>query len=74
MNTPHSYNCIRVFKNYDLNCPRCLELKSGSLPRAGWQQAYFKNKIRDEAIRLHQIKTHDCKKNHCGYICTAFEW
>ncbi|MCK9370713.1 hypothetical protein M0R04_12460 [Candidatus Dojkabacteria bacterium] len=43
-NTKHIINCNRVFKNYDLTCPRCLELSKGATARDGWQKAYFANK------------------------------
>ncbi len=34
--TKHSVSCSRVWKNYDMNCPRCIELAGGSKPRSGW--------------------------------------
>lgn len=39
--TKHSENCSRVFKNYDMTCPRCLELANGAAPRPGWGDRKF---------------------------------
>ncbi len=35
-NTKHKEDCERVFKNYDMTCPRCVELANGSPARDGW--------------------------------------
>ncbi len=32
----HKTDCGRVFKRYDLSCPRCQELAKGEPARAGW--------------------------------------
>lgn len=74
MKTKHSDDCGRVFKNYDLNCPRCQELANGSPPRDGWQKGYYSRKAAEEAMYLQDIKTHDCQTSNCGIVCTAFEW
>ena len=34
--TMHKPDCNRVFKNYDMSCARCVELSTGSAPRAAW--------------------------------------
>lgn len=46
--TKHSDTCSRVFKNYDMQCPRCIELASGSTPRDGWQKSYYERKAQQE--------------------------
>lgn len=68
--TLHKADCKRVFKNYDMTCPRCLELKNGSRPREGWSD----EKRRMEAERIRSIKNHDCKKSGCSVICTFGDW
>ena len=72
--TSHASNCSRVFKNYDLNCPRCIELKNGSTPRDGWQKAYYNDKRVKEQRFLNAIKTHNCVQSKCGPVCVAFDW
>lgn len=72
--TKHSYQCSRVFKNYDMNCTRCVELANGSKPRDGWQKAYYENKARQEAIQIAAIRAHNCKERNCGIVCTFGEW
>lgn len=32
----HKEDCKRVFKNYDMDCPRCVELANGAKPRDAW--------------------------------------
>lgn len=34
----HKEDCTRVFKKYDVSCPRCQELIKGAEPRAGWSR------------------------------------
>ncbi len=72
--TKHKEDCSRVFKNYDMTCPRCIELKNGSEPRQGWQTSYYGNKAREEAQFIRQLKNHDCVESNCGIVCTAFDW
>lgn len=69
--TKHSDNCNRVFKNYDLNCPRCLELANGSQPRKGWQEAYFSNKAKTESVKTSSCEHGISEINPGGYcnIC-----
>ena len=74
MKTKHNENCSRVFKNYDMKCPRCIELANGSAPRDGWQKDYFTRKAREKNQRLNAIRNHDCKLSNCGPVCTAFDW
>ena len=73
-NTKHKYDCSRVFKNYDMSCPRCIELSAGAKPRGGWQKDYYANKAREEAQFTASLKSHDCIKSNCGPVCTAFDW
>ncbi len=43
MKTLHKADCKRVFKHYDITCPRCQELAGGAEPRKAWfekQEAY----------------------------------
>lgn len=68
--TTHKADCARVFKNYDLNCLRCLELKNGSKPREGWGD--FRK--RQDAIRIASIKAHNCNERSCGPVCTFGDW
>lgn len=71
MKTQHKTECKRVFKHYDLSCPRCQELQAGQPARAGWND--FTR--RQDAIRLEAIRTHDyaaCAAKNI--VCTCFEW
>lgn len=68
MKTKHNVDCSRVFKNYDLKCPRCLELSTGAPARAGWSDA----KRAQEARDLRWIKEHDCVKANCSTVCCTF--
>lgn len=70
MNTKHQSDCARVFKRYDLTCPRCRELAEGFAPRAGWGD----HKRKADAERLAAIRAHDCRTSRCGPVCTAFDW
>ncbi len=72
--TKHKINCSRVFKRYDMTCPRCIELSMGSKPRDGWQKRYYEDKARDERQFMQSLKNHDCTKSNCGIVCTAFDW
>ena len=73
--TKHKEDCGRVFKNYDMTCPRCVELKNGAQPREGWQREYFARKASEEAALTKAIKEHDCAKSNCSIVCcTAFDW
>ena len=69
--TRHITNCKRVFRNYDLGCPRCLELLGGAAPREGWGD----RRRQEEAQHLQDIRTHDfaaCMKKNV--VCTCFDW
>lgn len=68
--TKHNSDCTRVFKNYDANCARCQELKTGSAPRAGWGD--WKRKM--EAQSIAAIKAHNCQTSHCSVVCTFGDW
>lgn len=75
MNTKHTNNCTRVFKNYDLTCPRCIELSNGSAPRDGWQAQYYTNKKREEYIRSKAISEHfKSTEHHNERVCVAFDY
>lgn len=79
-NTKHNNDCKRVFKNYDLSCPRCKELAAGSSPRDGWQKSYYENKNNDAEYRSKAIAEHyRDHENTCDYAkrgvpCVAFDW
>lgn len=74
-NTKHNDNCTRVFKNYDLTCPRCLELKNGSQPRDGWQKRYYATKAQESNNLQSQMARHYASEVHKQEIvCTAFDW
>ncbi|KKL80326.1 hypothetical protein LCGC14_2005880 [marine sediment metagenome] len=73
-NTKHKEDCERVFKNYDMTCPRCIELANGSPAREGWQRRYYEDKAREEKRFAHALATHDCVKSNCSPVCTAFDW
>ena len=74
MNTKHTYDCKRVFKHYDMTCPRCVELSNGAKARDGWQKKYYENKKRNDAIELNAIKNHNCHESNCGPVCTFGDW
>lgn len=75
MNTKHNDNCTRVFKNYDLTCPRCLELKNGSQPRDGWQKGYYARKAREDSFDREFRSRHFNSEEHKNeVVCTAFDW
>ena len=59
--TQHSDTCTRVFKNYDMACPRCQELAQGSKAREGWQKSYYENKKRNEAVWYAHLKSQHCE-------------
>lgn len=70
--TKHSDNCKRVFKNYDMSCPRCKELSQGSKPRQGWQAQYFTKKAQNEKVWQAHLKSQHCNHNstNAGGYCT----
>jgi hypothetical protein len=71
MNTAHKIKCARVFKRYDMTCPRCQELAGGQAPRAGWNDLAKRNEQRQiEAIRNHDFTA--CAKRHI--VCTCFDY
>lgn len=66
----HSTDCKKAFANYDLSCPRCVELSKGAKPRKGWNDG----KREAEANLIRAIRAHDCTVSGCGPVCTRFEW
>ena len=72
-NTKHNNNCTRVFKNYDMTCPRCLELSQGATAREGWQTKYFTNKAHNEMINnkynSSQLCSHPTYNLNAGGYC-----
>jgi hypothetical protein len=51
-------------------CPRCKELKNGAPAVPGWR-SYRKE---SDAERARAIRDHDCKRDGCSIVCTAFDW
>lgn len=73
--TKHKADCKMTFGRKDATCPRCIELINGAPARAGWQQAYFARKARDEAQRSAAIAAHDFKACAArNIVCTCFDW
>ena len=70
MKAAHKEDCKRVFKNYDLTCERCQELKNGAAPREGWNDA--KDRAYQQFKRA--LAAHDCVERKCGPVCVAFDW
>ena len=71
--TKHSTTCKRVFANYDLTCPRCVELDNGSPPRAGWGRA-LQDDARDRRWMLEHLNSEKHLNGGCGPVCTFGEW
>lgn len=72
--TKHKEDCKRVFKNYDLSCPRCIELMQGANPREGWGSIRKEQEARTlKAIGEH-YRPYYPHGNKCGNIvCTCFD-
>ena len=74
MKTKHLIDCQRVFKNYDKQCPRCLELSNGAEPRKGWGPSRRELDLRVST----EIHSHFSSQKHltggCGVVCTYGEW
>ena len=69
MKVKHKEECKRVFKSYDMTCPRCIELSEGAKARKGWND----DKIESERRLMLAINNHDCVKSGCGPVCIAFD-
>jgi hypothetical protein len=52
-------------------CKRCDELRFG-LPARQWASAIAKRRC--DAMRLEDIRKHDCVASRCGPICTFGDW
>lgn len=66
--------CRMSFGRYPVTgCPRCAELANGAEARRGYGRS-AKQRRQDDADRSRQIREHDCRKSHCGPVCTAFDW
>lgn len=48
--TKHAASCRRVWRRYDLDCPRCRELARGAAPRPGWGQHKRETAERGETL------------------------
>jgi hypothetical protein len=68
--TPHATDCRKVFGRFDPSCPRCKELLAGA-PRREWSTT---RRARFDAQPVRDIREHDCKRSHCGPVCTFGEW
>jgi len=73
----HNQNCKRVFKRYDMQCPRCIELSNGAKPRQWNMSEAYQMRVGKgplyEAFKR-DLNRHDCKVSKCGIVCTAFQW
>ncbi len=67
MATKHTHQV--VFGNRVAGCPRCTELTNGA-PAIQWRGSLARQR---EAQRMHEIRTHDCRRSRCGPVCTAFD-
>lgn len=56
-------------KKFD-DCERCQELKNG----ASAKTINIRNRRNDDLQRAEEIRNHNCQKNNCGIVCTAFDW
>lgn len=70
MKAVHKTDCARVFRRYDLTCPRCQELANGSKPRAGWGD----HAKHVEAMQIAALRAHNCTQANCGPVCTFGQW
>lgn len=73
--TKHVDNCSRVFRNYDMSCPRCKELAAGAQARDGWQKSYYEQQAQsrrmfEAGLKYHRYN-HQTQKCNCGaVVCT----
>lgn len=76
MATKHTCNAGRgpVFGKRTSGCPRCDELAAGAPPVAWRGSASRAFRSGQAARELKAIREHDCARNGCGPICTAFDW
>lgn len=76
--TTHNDACTRAFANLSPLgcCPRCDELRNGSKPRAGWNDAKLAQEAREkEAICRHFAPGGPADRiRAAGGVDTAFEW
>lgn len=71
MSTKHSNTCTRIFRRYDLTCPRCIELASGASARPGWND----HKRAAEQQHLAAIRAHDFRACEArNVVCTHFDY
>lgn len=70
----HSNECSMAFGKKDPCCPRCIEMLNGATPRNGWQKDYYRLKAHNDFIEKQAKQKHNCIKEGCGPVCTAFEW
>ena len=61
--TPHTHQV--VFGRKVMGCPRCTELRLG-MPPVRWSTA----RADADAMRLRDIRTHNCQASRCGPVCT----
>lgn len=70
MTTKHTCNNGRnpVFGRKTPGCPRCDELLAGAAA------VVWRSRAAEEARHVAEIRAHDCRKAHCGPVCTFGEW
>lgn len=76
--TMHKGDCQRVWKRYDVTCPRCQELIAGAPARDGWQKEYYERNAREDAREAQAVRDHFTSQKHlsggCGPVCTFGQW
>jgi len=72
----HSDGCRMSFGKKDAHCPRCIELMSGSAPRArfGGRMTRAERDVQAcKEITAH-FQSHKHLSGGCGVVCTFGEW
>ena len=64
--TKHTHQV--VFGRKVEGCPRCTELRVG-MPPVRWR-GYRDN----DAMRVRDIRSHQCSPSRCGPVCTFGDW
>ena len=68
MATRHTHKV--VFGRKVDGCPRCAELSNGATAvQWGWT-----SRKQSDALRIAEIRAHDCKQSRCGPVCTFGDW
>lgn len=75
----HSLECRMAFGRLDPErCARCEERQAerdqGIEARTHAGIEARRRNADEDARRSREIQRHDCKKERCGIVCTAFDW